>query len=312
MMFQIVIELQKHAVQMSNQIEYQEKVNGEFAEAVYQEMASIRYGIDFCCSPDLSKWSIKKELLDSNALNQNIDLCPQDNPPQPGDRNYVPGPCGVIDVAYGAEGGSLRYVPCNAYIFRTVEYAAGESGTDRICYDTNVGFTIEGDVTATVSEEECDQPPVPEERTCYVFLASVGGKQTGSVTYLPCGADEPITVDLFGETDAGDRVIGCYDVTQDIVTGGAAVVTAGQTPCDNDDKICQTITFTLSAPTIEGTTRAGNASGVDCNGDFFIFDESLTWFNGIEDWVSPPVCVNLKETLLVQGDMQTIQGETCE
>jgi len=75
----------------TKQLDYHHKVNSEFAEAVYQEMASARYGIEFCCSKDLDKWSIKKELLDLNAVN--IDLCVDpDNPPQPGDPNYVSTP----------------------------------------------------------------------------------------------------------------------------------------------------------------------------------------------------------------------------
>ncbi len=27
-------------------------------------MASIRFGIEFCCEPDLQKWTIKNEILD--------------------------------------------------------------------------------------------------------------------------------------------------------------------------------------------------------------------------------------------------------
>jgi hypothetical protein len=53
---------------VNENIEYDNTVNEKFAEAVYQKMASKRYGIEFCCDTDLKKWSIKKELLDLNAL----------------------------------------------------------------------------------------------------------------------------------------------------------------------------------------------------------------------------------------------------
>ena len=50
--------------------EYVEKVSCNFAEAMYQEVASIRYGIEFCCENALNqdKWAIKKELLDLKAI----------------------------------------------------------------------------------------------------------------------------------------------------------------------------------------------------------------------------------------------------
>ena len=52
------------------QEQYHDQVNSEFAEVVYQKMASERYGIDFCCEADNPKWFIKKELLDLNALKE--------------------------------------------------------------------------------------------------------------------------------------------------------------------------------------------------------------------------------------------------
>lgn len=48
--------------------EYVEKVSCEFAETMYQEVASIRYGIQFCCERDYDKWVIKKQLLDLKAI----------------------------------------------------------------------------------------------------------------------------------------------------------------------------------------------------------------------------------------------------
>lgn len=47
---------------------YVEKVSCNFAEAMYQEVVSLRYGIEFCCNEDAKKWIIKKEMLDLKAL----------------------------------------------------------------------------------------------------------------------------------------------------------------------------------------------------------------------------------------------------
>lgn len=287
---------------------YYYKVNAEYAEAMFQKMASIRYGIDFCCTPDLIKWSIKKDLLDMN--NAMDSTCPNpDNIPQPGDPDYVPGPCGVIDVTYGTEGGSLKYVPCNAYIFKTVEYAAGNSGTDRICYDTNVGFTIDGDVTATLSEEECEQPV---ETICYVFKAVAPPKQFGTVVYVPCGSTETITVELSSQVSGIiNQHYGCYDASTEIITTGGVIVTSDQVLCNDDNKVCITVTFTLASPTVPDTITSGSASGVDCNGNSFSFNESLEYSRTPYSWSSPPICINLNENTNVHGEMQTIVGETC-
>ncbi len=43
---------------------YVDKVSCKWSEAVYQYMATERFGLEFCCETDLRKWSIKKELLD--------------------------------------------------------------------------------------------------------------------------------------------------------------------------------------------------------------------------------------------------------
>lgn len=62
-------------------MEYIHKVECSFVDAVYQKMASRRYGIQFCCAVDLRKWTIKHELLqlellfDKNAC-PNPTCCP--------------------------------------------------------------------------------------------------------------------------------------------------------------------------------------------------------------------------------------------
>jgi hypothetical protein len=145
---------------MSKQIEYSDKVNAEFSEAIYQEMASIRYGVNFCCDLDLLKWSIKKELLDLNNLKINFCFDP-DNLVQPGDPTFVPGPCRRLDIAYSLQGGSITYVPCNSYIYVTENYTTNDINeeTTTICHDTNIGYTFDpfDNTTLIITEtnEEC-------------------------------------------------------------------------------------------------------------------------------------------------------------
>lgn len=54
--------------------EYTEKTSCRFAEQVYDEMVSIRYGITICCDHDVDKWDIKMQLLQLSAI-YNPDLC---------------------------------------------------------------------------------------------------------------------------------------------------------------------------------------------------------------------------------------------
>jgi len=54
--------------------EYTEKINCNFAEAVYDHMAVARYGIDICCDLDLNILDIKKQELDLRAI-FNPELC---------------------------------------------------------------------------------------------------------------------------------------------------------------------------------------------------------------------------------------------
>ena len=48
--------------------DYTVKTSCMYAEQVYDEMVSIRYGINICCDHDIDRWDIKKQLLDLKAL----------------------------------------------------------------------------------------------------------------------------------------------------------------------------------------------------------------------------------------------------
>lgn len=48
--------------------EYVEKISCEWSEALFQQAASKRYGIEFCCTIDLDKLDIKKQLMDFKRI----------------------------------------------------------------------------------------------------------------------------------------------------------------------------------------------------------------------------------------------------
>lgn len=240
---------------MANQEQknYYYKVNAEYAEAMFQKMASIRYGIDFCCTPDLTKWSIKKELLDMN--NDMDSICPDpDNPAQPGDENFVPGPCARIDITTTETGGSITYVPCGSYKKVTETYTG--NGNVIICYDTNVGYIANPNCASgscfqiTESLEECNSTPSCESVT-FSF-----NKNGGEITYTDC---EGVYNVYFFETNEDPRLInsnwiaciqeGKYTASSEVL------VTTGES-CTS---VCSSITFKQN----RGTETINY---VDCNG----------------------------------------------
>lgn len=68
-------ECNNDGVKHKDNTEYYEKVNCEFANAVYNKAMSDRYGVEFCCEKDLQRLTIKKKLLDAGQLQDDIDLC---------------------------------------------------------------------------------------------------------------------------------------------------------------------------------------------------------------------------------------------
>lgn len=55
---------------------YTEKVNCKYADQVYAVLLSKKYGLETCCTEDLQKWDIKKELVDlTNKKDTYIPCC---------------------------------------------------------------------------------------------------------------------------------------------------------------------------------------------------------------------------------------------
>jgi hypothetical protein len=245
---------------------YYYKVNAEYAEAMFQKMASIRYGIDFCCTPDLTKWSIKKGLLD---MTNTIDsICSDsDDPAQPGDENFVPGPCARIDIATAHGGGSITYVPCGSYKKITETYTG--NGNVTICYDTNIGYianpTCGSCFIITESLEECTSG------SCFIITESLEectstpacvemiftfDKAGGELTFTDC---EGVYHSYFFETNQDPRLINnsfraCIEEGKFTTIGGLGV--------SNGDcaSVCNSYTFQQGRGDV-------TIYYVDCNGN---------------------------------------------
>ena len=234
---------------------YYYKVNAEYAEAMFQKMASIRYGIDFCCTPDLTKWSIKKGLLDmTNAMDS---VCPDpDNPAQPGDENFVPGPCARIDITTTETGGSITYVPCGSYKKVTETYTGNGSAT--ICYDANIGYAANPNcgscLVVTESLEECTSTPICQG---IVFDFNNLGVEGGEITYTDC---EGVYHAYFFADNADSRLINgkfLACIIENKYTASSKVNVALKENCTT---VCGSYTFNQSRGDI-------TIYYVDCNGN---------------------------------------------
>jgi len=60
--------------------EYTEKINCNFAEAVFEQMSIVKYGINICCDSDIDLLDIKKQELDLRAI-FDPELCKTICPP---------------------------------------------------------------------------------------------------------------------------------------------------------------------------------------------------------------------------------------
>lgn len=106
--------------------EYVDKVSCKWSEAVYQHMATKRFGLEFCCETDLRKWSIKKDLLDI-ALITDPDICESVEP--------VVTTCVEYTVANLELKNTLIYLACGDTELTTLENVA-QGFT--FCADTSV------------------------------------------------------------------------------------------------------------------------------------------------------------------------------
>lgn len=63
-----------------------DKTKCKWSESLYQQMASSRYGIDFCCDASDQKWHIKNQLINLSAIfDESVcaDIIPEPTPPTP-------------------------------------------------------------------------------------------------------------------------------------------------------------------------------------------------------------------------------------
>ena len=110
-------------------VSYVDKVSCRWSEAVYQYMATERFGLEFCCETDLRKWSIKKELLNI-ALITDPEICK--SIPAVEAPSIV---CKEYTVTTDTKSSTMTYLPCGQTELLTVTDAPLNF---TFCADTSV------------------------------------------------------------------------------------------------------------------------------------------------------------------------------
>jgi hypothetical protein len=162
--------------------QYTELVSCSFSEAMFDEMARLRYGITVCCDEDIDYWDVKKQLLDLKAI---LDPNPQ----------LLDIPCTCFTITQLTGRNTYSYVSC-AGVLTNITLNAGDVYYPctklRPCV-TNCDNV--GTYTLASSESECatDGDCVPVPPLCYCWEINSNGPCLYS--YVDClGNARQITV----------------------------------------------------------------------------------------------------------------------
>jgi hypothetical protein len=213
-------------------VDYIQRVNCNFAEQVYNQMLVNRYGITVCCNEDLTKWDIKKQVLDYELL---IDpsLCKSTI-------CYCPDPCFVSVIITVLPTCVAPYLVeaildplCIAPVLESVEIIV-DSSLPCYCYTTEIlevgptpiilGYvdccckdviqvidvvttinmcalyppvTSEPSSTNVTSSGLCSDLCVVPPPVCICWqIINIGYSEnlSANITYTPCGSETPVVL----------------------------------------------------------------------------------------------------------------------
>ena len=188
--------------------QYFDRVKCRWSEAVYQYMASKRYGIEFCCETDLQKWEIKNEILDIEVTKDPDIECPTVCPTV----EPVPPPaCDTHVVITNAKIQDITYTPCGETEEVTISLVKLNTV---ICVEP--GTEITGTAATTIVGQNC------ENLSCISWTVT-SNDINQQITYIPCGDTNPVTL-----LNVAFGTVICADINT-APTGNADLSTIGET-----------------------------------------------------------------------------------
>jgi len=175
---------------------YHDKVTCDFAEMIYKQMASIRYGLEFCCDKGndaivFRQALVKKEKLDLNdLLNPIVDDVVQDVPDGQITRPFILD-CDLITLTGGiGDVGSITYAPCGESELKTYNFDGIEVEARSFCYNKNTIPVITGPLVSS-TPVPCGTPATTCIEIVFTLPApTVEGETTeGTVFATGCFGD---------------------------------------------------------------------------------------------------------------------------
>jgi len=200
-------------------LDYIERINCSFGQQVYNQMLVARYGITVCCDDDLTKWDIKKQMLDldmlkdPNLCKSTLCCCPAPclidaviallpfcgapnivsvvlNQPCPApvligvdiDVEVIPALCYCWKVDYATEGPlTIVYIDCCCVVQTQIIDLAGE-GSIPICSIT-APVSYNNDITSVTNQGLCGEALLcnpPPPQICSCWRISNPSSQPGN------------------------------------------------------------------------------------------------------------------------------------
>lgn len=261
--------------------EYTEKVSCTFGEAMYEEVLSKRYGLEDCCTIDVLKWTIKKELLNLKVLE---------------DPNFITPikVCKCYTIEQVEQTVTYKYIDCEGCLVKiTILPGNTETVCSQIypkpdCPPDNSVYIITPSETICTNNQDCTPPPPPIDCQCYSLVITGAG---ALYSYTAC--DGTIYTDVSLAKNAN------ICAQTGTVTATNINITALGTPCINKFD-CED--FTCNCYTI---TPAGNfavrVTYTDC-----VSRQEITTGNLVE----PLIICAIEGTVSWTGDpIVTVGGE---
>jgi hypothetical protein len=164
--------------------DYVEKVNCNFGNQVYDQMISVRYGINSCCEVDVNKWDIKKHIVDYTLMTI------------PKEEAHPERPCYCYTVTVLSGTATFKYISCDGIwtsvtLTKGVEKYCSKNKPQIQCAEPGVVYEIIITDIECESDADCTAP-------CYCYNIS---SKAGAAIYEYISCEGKLTkIDmLFGQ-----------------------------------------------------------------------------------------------------------------
>ena len=152
--------------------EYTEKISCKFGDTMFNDVASVRYGINICCDHDVDKWWIKKELLNLKAIyDPALDIPVK--------------VCYCYKLVQTAGTTDFKYISCEGdcstirLVTGDTRYVCSQNWPNAVCPESGSIYTIESLTTICTDGQSCE--PVI---LCYCY--AISGIRSITLSYALC------------------------------------------------------------------------------------------------------------------------------